>query len=92
MCKAAARCLFYARLRGLPYAAVHSACQKPARRGEWRANAPRSRKLSEFAARARDNDDLFFDSLHNVLLSTFHFPISHFFSARLFLKIIEPGV
>ena len=33
---------------------------KPAHRGERQANAPRSRKLSEFGARAGDNDDLVF--------------------------------
>src|SRR5207247_7582690 len=45
---------------------------QPARRGEWRANA--------FGARASDDDDLVFDSLHEVLLSTFSFSLSHLIS------------
>jgi len=48
---------FYALLRDLGNSAARSACPKPARRGERRANAPRSRRLSEFGARAGDNDD-----------------------------------
>jgi len=76
--------LFYALLRGLAYSAALSACPKPARRGERRANAPRSRKLSEFGASARDNDDLAFDFRYEVafrlLLSNirFHFPTISF--------------
>jgi hypothetical protein len=49
------------------YPAARSACPKPARRGERRANAHCSRKLSEFGAWPRDDDDLAFDSLHKVL-------------------------
>jgi hypothetical protein len=67
-CKAAARCVFYALL----------ACPKPARRGERRANAPRSRKLSEFGAFPRDDDDLTFNSRHEVLRSAFQYQISFF--------------
>jgi hypothetical protein len=48
-----------------PYSAARSAC--PPRR----ANA--------FGARASDDDDLVFDSVHEVLLSTSYFPHSDFF-------------
>ena len=55
-----------------PIPPPHSACPKPARRGERLANAARSRKLSELAARAGDNDDLVFvtsDSI-SIFLAT----------------------
>ncbi|SRR6266567_7254611 len=63
----------YALLRGLAYSAARSACPKPARLGERLANAPRSRKLSEFGAPAGDDDDLVFDSWPEVLLSSFYY-------------------
>ena len=52
----------------------------------------RLRGLAYSAARAGDDDDLVFDSRHEVLLSTFCFPLSFFLSARLSLGIIAPGV
>jgi hypothetical protein len=55
---------FYALLRRLAYSAARLACPP------WRANAPRSRKLSEFGARDSDDDDFVFDCLDEVLLSS----------------------
>ena len=39
---------------------------KPARPGEWRANPPRSRRLSEFGAHAANNDDLVFVTIDSI--------------------------
>ena len=73
---------FYALLRGLAYPAARSACPKPARRGERRANA--------FRARADDIDDLVFDFLRDVFLSSFDYSFSLLPGGRLFLgKISE---
>ena len=54
-------------LCGLAYSAARSACPRPARRSERRTNAHCSRKLSEFGARPGYDDDLVFDSVHEVL-------------------------
>ena len=62
-------------LRGLAYSAARSACSKPARRGERRANAHRWRKLSEFGARTGDNDDLAFNVRFHPLLLHLFMPI-----------------
>jgi hypothetical protein len=44
------------------------------------------RGLAYSAARTGDDDDLAFDSLHEVVLSTFYFPLSRLFSCRLFSR------
>jgi hypothetical protein len=62
---------FYALLRGLAYSAAPLSL--PAAAGEC------------LGARTGDNDDLVFDSLHEVLLSSLYFPLSHLLNGPLSL-------